>query len=458
MKVRDGRFQKETASVMDDFHSSIHFDQRLAEVDIDGSMAHARMLGECGIIARDEAQTIITGLERVRDKVLAGSITWDPKAEDIHMNIEQFLVAEIGVLGKKLHTARSRNDQVALDGRLYLLNEIEAVRRLLRELFAVLLEIAGREAATILPGYTHLQRAQPVLLAHHLLAYFEMFRRDWERLEDCKRRTAISPLGSGALAGTGFPIDRAQTAEALGFSTNSANSLDGVSDRDFALEFCFTASLIMMHLSRCCEELVIWSSREFGFVEMDDAYSTGSSIMPQKKNPDVAELIRGKTGRVYGDLIALLTMMKGLPLTYNKDMQEDKEAFFDASDTIQGCLTIFVPMLRTLVFNRERMLEATRDGFLNATDLADYLAAKGMPFREAHAVAGRLVGQCIESEKRLEELSLDELKKEAQLFESDVFEKLKMENVVKARNSYGGTAPEQVELQLEKAREWLRGL
>jgi argininosuccinate lyase len=457
MKLWGGRFEKETASVMDDFHSSIHFDYRLAEEDIRGSMAHARMLGNCNIISQAEAGTMIAGLERILNKARAGEITWDPAAEDIHMNVEKLLIQEIGDVGKKLHTARSRNDQVALDARLYVSKEISAIKDLLQNLFEVLLNIAAREKETILPGYTHLQRAQPVLLGHHILAYFEMFRRDFERLDDCLKRVEVSPLGSGALAGTGFPIDRGQVASELQLKSAASNSLDAVSDRDFVAEFIFTASLIMMHLSRFCEEMVLWSSMEFGFVEMDDSYSTGSSIMPQKKNPDVAELIRGKTGRVYGDLVAVLTMMKGLPLAYNKDMQEDKEALFDAVDTIKGSLRIFTPMLETVTFKRDRMLAATKDGFLNATDLADYLAAKGMPFREAHEVVGKLVKYCITVGKRLEELSLEEFQSASSLFAQDVYPALEMEKVVKARSSYGGTSFDQVSAQIEKARESLKG-
>lgn len=455
MKAWGGRFAKENDSLMDDFHSSIHFDCRMAEEDIQGSMAHADMLGECGIISRAEADLIINGLTGILQKVRAGEVQWDPKAEDIHMNVEKLLVEAIGDTGKKLHTARSRNDQVALDGRLYQVKEIAEMQRLLKSLITVILEIAERERETILPGYTHLQRAQPVVLGHHMLAYYEMFRRDIERLEDCAKRTGMSPLGSGPLAGTGFPIDRAMTASALGLSEPVRNSMDGVSDRDFVAEFIFDASLIMMHLSRFCEELVVWSSMEFRFVEMDDAFSTGSSIMPQKKNPDVAELIRGKIGRVYGDLMAILTVMKGLPLTYNKDMQEDKEALFDAVDTVKGCLSIFTPMLQTVTFNRQRMLDATKDGFLNATDLADYLAGKGMPFREAHTVVGKLVKYCIDHGKRLEELSMEEFKAGSTLIEDNIYTVLDMANVVKARNSYGGTAMDQVKMQIEKAKAWI---
>jgi argininosuccinate lyase len=458
MKAWGGRFQKETASIMDDFHSSIHFDWQLAAEDLAGSVAHARMLGDAGIISPEETTAIINGLEAVRTKIAAPDFVWDVTAEDIHLNIEKMLIQEIGDLGKKLHTARSRNDQVALDTRLYLRTEIGAIRQLLKQLFAVLLKSATAEAQTIMPGYTHLQRAQPIVLGHHLLAYFEMFRRDWERLQDCCRRVNVSPLGAGALAGTGFPINRHQVAAELKMNAVAANSLDAVADRDFVAEFIFVSSLIMMHLSRFCEELVLWASMEFRFVEMDDAYSTGSSIMPQKKNPDVAELVRGKTGRVYGDLVAILTVMKGLPLAYNKDMQEDKEPLFDTVKTVKGCLSIFIPMFATLTFNREQMLAATHDGFLNATDLADYLVRKGVPFREAHAVAGRLVKYCIGRQKRLEELSLSEFQAASPLIAADVYPVLTMENVVKVRTSYGGTAFEQVRQQLNQAAAWLAKL
>ncbi len=455
MKAWSGRFQKDTGALMDDFHSSIGFDCRLAEEDIQGSIAHANMLGDCNIIKRSEADTIIIGLKKILEKIKNGQIEWDVKAEDIHMNVEKLLIQEIGELGKKLHTARSRNDQVALDARLYVRKEIAGIQNLLQELLKVLLEMAEREQATILPGYTHLQRAQPILLGHHLLAYFEMFKRDFERASDCLKRVNVMPLGAGALAGTGFETNRHQIAEELGFQGVASNSLDAVSDRDFVAEFIFAISLSMMHLSRFSEELVLWSSMEFGFVEMDDAYSTGSSIMPQKKNPDVVELVRGKTGRVYGDLIGILTMLKGLPLAYNKDMQEDKEALFDAVDTLKGCIGIFIPMLQTLVFKRAKMLDATKDGYLNATDLADYLVAKGLPFRSAHSVAGKLVHYCIEKQKRLEDLTLEEFQTASTLIEKDVYEKLDIQNIVAVRNSYGGTSHKQVRFQLNVAMEWL---
>ncbi len=455
MKAWGGRFQKETGALMDDFHSSIHFDYRLAEEDIQGSIAHATMLGNCGVISHAEAEKIVIGLKRILERVKTGQVEWDVAAEDIHMNIEKLLITEIGELGKKLHTARSRNDQVALDARLYTRKEINLIQNLLKELFKTILEIAAREKETVLPGYTHLQRAQPIILAHHLLAYYEMFKRDYQRLTDCLQRVNVSPLGAGALAGTGFPINRQQVAEELGLNGVIQNSLDAVSDRDFVAEVIFGISLIMMHLSRFCEELVIWSSMEFGFIEMDDAYSTGSSIMPQKKNPDVAELIRGKTGRVYGDLITILTVMKGLPLAYNKDMQEDKEALFDAIDTVKICLSIFIPMLQTISFKREKMLEATKDGYLNATDLADYLVAKGLPFRSAHAIVGRLVKYCIDNKKRLEELSLEEFQAESSLITEDVYEVLDILRVVSVRSSEGGTSFEQVETRLSEAFKWL---
>jgi argininosuccinate lyase len=458
MKAWGGRFQKETAGIMDDFHSSIHFDWQLAAEDLEGSMAHAKMLGDAGIITVDEAKIIINGLKSVQAKIEAPDFSWDVTAEDIHLNIEKLLIQEIGDLGKKLHTARSRNDQVALDVRLYLRAEIKAIRQLLKQLMTALVKRAAAEAETIMPGYTHMQRAQPVVLGHHLLAYFEMFRRDWERLADCSGRVNLSPLGAGALAGTGFPINRQQVAGELGLTGVAANSLDAVGDRDFVAEFIFVGSLIMMHLSRFCEELVLWASMEFRFIELDDAYSTGSSIMPQKKNPDVAELIRGKTGRVYGDLVTILTVMKGLPLAYNKDMQEDKEPLFDAVKTVKGCLGIFVPMFETLTFNREQMLAATQDGYLNATDLADYLVVKGLPFREAHTVVGRLVKYCIDSHKRLEELTMPEFQTASSLIAADVYPVLAMENVVKARTSYGGTAFDQVRRQLEQASAWLADL
>ncbi len=444
-KLWGGRFQKGTDHLVEDFHSSITFDQRLYKQDIDGSIAHARMLGEQGIISRDEAAAIIAGLQDILADIEAGQVEFDVAAEDIHMNVEKLLTERIGETGKRLHTARSRNDQVALDVRLYLKDEIRAIATLLQSLQQTLLDLAGEHLDTVMPGYTHLQRAQPITMAHHLLAYFQMFQRDRERLQDCLKRTDILPLGSGALAGTTFPIDRQAVAEELGFAAISANSLDAVSDRDFAIEFAAAASLIMMHLSRFSEELVLWSSAEFGFVEMDDAYSTGSSIMPQKKNPDVAELVRGKTGRVYGDLIALLTVMKALPLAYNKDMQEDKEALFDAIDTVKKCLLVFTPMLRTLKVNRENLAGAARGGFTNATDVADYLVRQGVTFREAHEVVGKMVLGCLAAGKNIDELTLEEFHLYSDHFGEDIFEAIKVERCVAARNTPGGPAREAVQ-------------
>lgn len=444
MKLWGGRFTKETDRLVEDFHSSISFDARLYRQDIRGSQAHARMLGKVGVLTPEEAEQIIAALEEILQDIEAGRVEFSPAAEDIHMNIETLLIQRLGDLGRKLHTARSRNDQVALDTRMYLKEEIKEIVGLLRKLQALLLDLAEKHRETIMPGYTHLQRAQPVTLAHHLLAYFFMFQRDVERLKDCYRRTDVMPLGSGALAGTTFPLDREMVARELGFAAISMNSMDAVSDRDFAIEFCAAASLIMMHLSRFCEELILWSSAEFGFVEMDDAYSTGSSIMPQKKNPDVAELIRGKTGRVYGDLMALLTVMKGLPLAYNKDMQEDKERLFDAVDTVKACLTVFTPMLATMRVKEEVMAQAARGGFTNATDLADYLVRRGVPFRRAHEIVGQAVLYCLEKGVSLEELTLEEFRRFAPEIDSDVYRHLAVTECVRARRVPGGPAPEAV--------------
>lgn len=444
MKLWGGRFTKETDRLVEDFHSSISFDARLYRQDIRGSQAHARMLGKVGVLTPEEAEQIIAALEEILQDIEAGRVEFSPAAEDIHMNIETLLIQRLGDLGRKLHTARSRNDQVALDTRMYLKEEIKEIVGLLRKLQALLLDLAEKHRETIMPGYTHLQRAQPVTLAHHLLAYFFMFQRDVERLKDCYRRTDVMPLGSGALAGTTFPLDREMVARELGFAAISMNSMDAVSDRDFAIEFCAAASLIMMHLSRFCEELILWSSAEFGFVEMDDAYSTGSSIMPQKKNPDVAELIRGKTGRVYGDLMALLTVMKGLPLAYNKDMQEDKERLFDAVDTVKACLTVFTPMLATMRVKEEVMAQAARGGFTNATDLADYLVRRGVPFRRAHEIVGQAVLYCLEKGVSLEELTLEEFRRFAPEIDSDVYRHLAVTECVRARRIPGGPAPEAV--------------
>lgn len=457
MKLWGGRFAANTDRLAEDFHSSIGFDQRLYREDILGSQAHARMLAACGIISGAEAEAIIRGLAEIRAEIEAGQVAFDVAAEDIHMNVEQLLTDKIGEAGKKLHTARSRNDQVAVDLRLYLRGETAAIDSLLTALIQALLALARQHQHTIMPGYTHLQKAQPVSFAHHLLAYIEMFRRDIGRLQDCRARLNLSPLGSGALAGTGFAIDREMTARELGFDGYTLNSLDGVSDRDFALEFIFAASMVMMHLSRFCEEIILWSSYEFGFITLDDAYSTGSSIMPQKKNPDMAELIRGKTGRVYGDLMALLTVMKGLPLAYNKDMQEDKEAVFDAVDTVKSCLIVFTPMLETMRLHPERMRADLAAGFINATDVADYLAMKGLPFRAAHAVSGRLVRVAEQQGKALEELDLATLRAESPLFEADIYVAISLDACLAKRKSAGGPAPEATAQAIQAVEAWLQG-
>lgn len=455
MKLWGGRFDKSTDSLVEDFHSSISFDRRLYEEDIKGSLAHAAMLGKTGIISDEEAQAIIAGLKEVWEDIRTGKAVFEISAEDIHMNVESLLTAKIGVLGKKLHTARSRNDQVALDIRIYLKKEIDATLDLLFDLQATLLKLAKEHQDTVMPGYTHLQKAQPISFAHHLLAYFQMFVRDTERLADCRRRTDVCPLGACALAGTTFPIDRRQTATELGFAAVAANTLDAVADRDFAIEFAADASVIMMHLSRFCEEIILWSSNEFGFITLDDGYSTGSSIMPQKKNPDVAELIRGKTGRVYGDLMALLTVMKGLPLAYNKDMQEDKEALFDAIDTVKKCLLVMAPMLATMRVNKDAMAQSARGGFINATDMADYLAARGVPFRRAHEIVGRLVLDCEKEGRSLEDLSLEELRAASEVFDKDIYEAIAISHCVQVRNTFGGPSPEAVGEAVAAGEKWL---
>lgn len=451
MKLWGGRFQQETDGRMDDFHSSIHFDSRLYREDILGSIAHATMLGECGIISQQEAQAICQGLQEIQAEIEAGKVQFDPTAEDIHMNIEKLLTERIGDPGKKLHTGRSRNDQVALDLRLYLKREIKAIQEQLRKLQAALVGQAEANLDVIMPGYTHLQRAQPILFAHHMLAYFEMLQRDYARLSDCYRRTDVLPLGAGALAGTTFPIKRERVAQILGFSQIAQNSLDAVSDRDFAIEFLAAASLIMVHLSRLGEEIVLWSSQEFSFVELSDSFSTGSSIMPQKKNPDVAELVRGKTGRVVGDLMGLLTVLKGIPLAYNKDLQEDKESIFDAVDTIHGCLGIMAPMLATMKV-KPQVTRKAAGGFSLATDLADFLAKRGLPFRQAHEVIGKLVYYCLQERKELEELTGEELLSFSPLFDEEALALLSPESSVSLRDHLGGTAPNQVKAQLARAK------
>ncbi|MCL6447640.1 MAG: argininosuccinate lyase [Armatimonadetes bacterium] len=454
-KLWSGRFQKETSQLVDDFHSSIGFDCRLYRQDIRGSIAHAAMLGRQGILTPEETRLIIDGLKEILAEIEAGRVEFSREAEDIHLNIEQLLIAKIGEPGKKLHTARSRNDQVALDVRLYLKEEIDGIARLLQELQSALLDLAEKHVDTVMPGYTHLQRAQPITFAHHLLAYVQMFDRDRERLRDCYRRTDVLPLGAGALAGTTLPIDPHYVARELGFSAVAENTLDAVSDRDFIVEFLAAAALIMVHLSRLGEEIVLWASAEFGFVELDDAYSTGSSMMPQKKNPDVAELVRGKAGRVFGDLVSLLTVLKGLPLAYNKDLQEDKEALFDAVDTVKKCLLVFRPLVATLQVNKEKMARAAGEGFTNATDLADYLVGKGVPFREAHGITGRIVYYCLQEKKTLAELALEEYKQFSPVIEGDVYQFIAIDRCVKARRSPGGPSPDEVRRAIARAKERL---
>ena len=454
-KPWSGRFQQDTDKLVEEFTASIHFDRRLYPYDIQGSMAHARMLGRQAIISEEEAAAIVEGLGEIQREIERGDFAFDPHLEDIHMNVEKRLAEKIGAVGEKLHTARSRNDQVALDLRLFLKDHIEQICLLLKRLNSALVNLAEQHMDVIMPGYTHLQRAQPVLFAHHLMAYVNMFIRDHERMSQCLERTKVLPLGSAALAGTPFPIDREFVARELGFERIAENSLDAVSDRDFALEFIFGAATIMMHLSRFSEELVIWSSSEFGFVEMSDSYTTGSSIMPQKKNPDVAELVRGKTGRVYGDLMALLTIMKGLPLAYNRDLQEDKEPVFDALDTVASSLTVFIGLLGELTVRKERMEAATREGFITATDVADYLVRKGLPFRRAHHVVGEMVAYCLERKKELKDLSNKELREFSKLLEPDVFQSIDVRSSINSRTAPGGTATETVRDAIKKVKSRL---
>ena len=456
MKLWAGRFQKETDTLVNDFNSSIAFDARMYRQDIAGSIAHAAMLGRQGIIKEHEAEKIIDGLKAILADIEAGQVEFSLENEDIHMNIETILTQRIGDTGKRLHTARSRNDQVAVDFRLYVKEEIPHIITMLVNLEKALVRQAEANLDAIMPGYTHLQRAQPITFAHAMMAYANMFRRDITRLEDCMERMDESPLGSGALATSTHPVDRFRTAELLGFQKPMDNSLDGVSDRDFALEFLSDCSILMMHLSRFSEELILWCSWEFKFIELDDAYATGSSIMPQKKNPDVAELVRGKTGRVYGSLITLLTAMKGLPLAYNKDMQEDKEPVFDAIDTVELCLPVFAAMIDTLTVNRANMRKAANGGFISATDCADYLAKKGMPFREAYGIVGKLVGHCVDTGHSLETLPLEEYKKVSEYFEEDVYDALSLETCVNGRKVYGGPAPEAVKVQIENIKHFIQ--
>ncbi|MBR7163506.1 MAG: argininosuccinate lyase [Clostridia bacterium] len=456
-KLWGGRFSKETDAMVDDFNSSIRFDNRMYWEDIEGSIAHAGMLGRCGIIPKDDAALIQKTLKEIRDDIEAGTAEFDVYAEDIHMNVETLLISRIGDVGKRLHTGRSRNDQVALDLRLYLRRQCDEMAKQLRSLMGTLLNLAEEHTETIMPGYTHMQKAQPVTFAHHLLAYFEMLKRDAERLKECRGRINVMPLGSGALAGTTYPLDREYVAKELGFDAVTNNSLDGVSDRDFAIELCSVLSLLMMHLSRFSEELILWSTHEFSFVEMDDAYSTGSSIMPQKKNPDVAELIRGKTGRVYGDLSALLVTMKGLPLAYNKDMQEDKEAVFDAVDTAKLCMPVFEKMIKTMKVRKDVMLKGAKGGFANATDVADYLVKKGVPFRDSHSIVGQMVAKAIGLGKNLDDFTLHEFKECSPLIEEDIYEAISMETCVGDRKLKGGPAPERTKQEIQDGRAWLKG-
>jgi argininosuccinate lyase len=454
-KLWAGRFSEPTDSFVEAFTASVEFDQRLAPYDIQGSMAHANMLAKQGILTADERDAIIAGLERILAQIEAGEFNWSVALEDVHMNIEAALTEDIGDAGKKLHTGRSRNDQVATDVRLWLRAEISAIQTELRRLQQGLLTVAEREAETILPGFTHLQTAQPVTFGHHMMAWFEMLQRDFSRLGDCAGRMNQMPLGAAALAGTTFPIDRQHTAEALGFNGPCLNSLDAVSDRDFAIEFTAAASILMMHLSRMSEELIIWSSAQFGFITLSDSFCTGSSIMPQKKNPDVPELVRGKSGRIFGHLMALLTLMKSQPLAYNKDNQEDKEPLFDTVDNVKGSLKVFADMLPALSCNHEAMRKATLQGFATATDLADYLVRKGIPFRDAHEVVGKSVAYCVEKGCDLAELSLEELQNFSDVISQDVFDYLTLEGSVAARKHIGGTAPQQVREAIDAARKML---
>ena len=455
MKMWAGRFKKELDEKVNDFNSSISFDARMYKEDIEGSIAHATMLGECGVIDLQEVEAIIAGLEGILADIESGKLVFDPTAEDIHMFVESELTARIGDAGKRLHTARSRNDQVALDIRMHLKNACATVEKNLYDLLDALLSKAGEHTRSIMPGYTHLQRAQPITFAHHLLAYCEMLLRDAGRLSDTVKRMNSLPLGSGALATTTYPINRFRTAELLGFDDVTHNSLDGVSDRDFCIELASTLSILMMHLSRFCEEIILWCSMEFQYIELDDAYSTGSSIMPQKKNPDIAELVRGKTGRVYGDLITLLTMMKGLPLAYNKDMQEDKEAVFDAVDTVNLCLTTLSPMVRTMTVKTENMERAAAKGFINATDCADYLVGRGLPFRDAYKVTGGLIAYCIDHGRTLETLTLEEYKNAHELFEKDIYDAISLKRCVEERCVHGGPSPKDTEQQIARIRALL---
>ena len=455
MKLWAGRFQKETDTLVNNFNSSINFDARLYKQDIAGSIAHATMLGKQGIIEQAEADKIINGLKAILADIEAGEVEFTMDNEDIHMNIEAILTQRIGATGKRLHTSRSRNDQVAVDFRLYVKEEIPVIINQVLDLEQVLIQKAEENLSTVMPGYTHLQRAQPTTFAHYMMAYSNMFRRDVTRLEDCLERLDECPLGAGALATSTYPVDRQMTAKLLGFAKPTENSMDSVSDRDYAIEFLSACSIMMMHLSRFAEEIILWCSWEFKYADLDDAYSTGSSIMPQKKNPDVAELVRGKTGRVYGDLMTLLTVMKALPLAYNKDMQEDKEPVFDAIDTVEMCLPVFGAMLQTLTIRPKNMAKAAAGGFINATDCADYLVKKGMPFREAYMIVGRLVNMCIRSGENLETLTLRDFRAISDLFDSDVYEALELKHCVHERKVYGGPSKDDVTRQIQYIKDFV---
>lgn len=455
MAMWDGRFKKELDSKTNDFNSSIKFDYKLYKYDILGSIAHSKMLLKQGIISKEDDEKIEKGLLEILEEIESKKLDFDPNAEDIHMFIEAKLTEKIGESGKKVHTARSRNDQVALDLKMYVKDEIKEIKKLLKELIKSLINKAEDNLETIMPGYTHLQRAQPVSFAHHLMAYTQMLKRDYIRLENCLELLDVSPIGSCALAGTGYDLDREYEKELLGFGAITENSLDGVSDRDYLIELASIISIIMMHLSRFSEEVILWCSHEFKFIELDDSFSTGSSIMPQKKNPDICELVRGKTGRVYGSLITLLTMMKGLPLAYNKDMQEDKEAIFDSIETVKNCLYILSPMIDTFVVLKDNMKKAAGKGFINATDAADYLVDKGMAFRDAYKVIGKIVAYGIENGKTLEEMSLVEYKDFSEHFDESIYEKIDLINCLKARKVYGGPAPSAVKKQIDNMKEFI---
>ncbi len=455
-KMWAGRFSKALDKQADDFNSSIHFDCKMYRQDITGSIAHAKMLSKQGIISENDKDILVKGLEEILEDIDNGSLAIDGQAEDIHMFVEAELTKRVGDVGKKLHTARSRNDQVALDIRMYLREEVEEICSLIKDLLSAIVEKAQANKSVIMPGYTHLQRAQPIVFAHHLLAYAMMFTRDYGRMKDASKRMNISPIGCCALAGTTFDTDRYFEANELGFDGITLNSLDGVSDRDFCVEIMSAISVIMMHLSRFSEEIILWSSLEFSFVELDDAYTTGSSIMPQKKNSDIAELVRGKTGRVYGDLMAILTTLKGLPLAYNKDMQEDKEAVFDSIETVKMCLKNFAPMIATMSVKADNMMKAAQGGFINATDLADYLAKKGLPFRSAYKIVGEIVAFCIANNKVLETVTMEEYKQFSDVFEDDLYNEINLETCVNKRTSAGGTGPDSVETQIKFIKDFIK--